>query len=152
MESEVIVPKEGRWEKAIALISIVACLVMFGWLMSSAFAASPETTFPLRVICSGSMSPTMDCHSKLFGSYLSAEDTRSLSIGDVVLYDPRFWDNPTSWLRTSCQYWGCGKVIHRIVGYENGCYITKGDANEVVDDICVKPAMVMFKVTRWQNG
>lgn len=62
------------------------------------------------------------------------------NIGDIVVYDSCkagwCWCNSSECL-----------VIHRIVDIQDGCYITKGDANPVTDPvICLNKNAIKCKV------
>lgn len=100
----------------VALLVLVAALVFF--LVQSRFNGGPPTAMGYRffAVLSGSMSPAFDT-----GSLVAVKpvDPALLQEGDVITFaGPQ------------------GAVSHRIVGIETEgglSYVTKGDANDVVD-------------------
>lgn len=77
------------------------------------------------VVLSGSMEPSIPTGSVIF------VQTRDVYVqpGDVILYM-----NST------------GNVTHRVVKYQNGAYVTKGDANSTCDSVPVKKEQIKGKV------
>jgi hypothetical protein len=67
------------------------------------------------------------------GNLIVQEEVTSstkLNLGDIVIYE-----NSEGEL-----------IIHQIIGYENGCYSTKGLNNPAADDVCVTQDMVKFRM------
>jgi hypothetical protein len=131
----------GFWLAALVLL---LTSMMFN---SVVFAMSPRTIAPFQASCK-THSMNMPCQKFLYGYFLNDTDKTNMSWGDIILYDPRCTENHNSWLCKGLQisYGSRSRVIHRIVGWNGTCYTTQGDNNEMIDDICVKPAMVMFKL------
>jgi len=77
------------------------------------------------VILSGSMEPALSP-----GDVVIISDSASVQIGDVITFDGG----------------DTVPITHRIIGVEDGQYITKGDANENVDGAPVPPANVLGRV------
>jgi hypothetical protein len=69
----------------------------------------------------GSMVPTIDC-----GHIVILEETQDVQIGDIIIYQR---DDGT-------------RIIHRIVGESDGCWVTKGDANKGVDNPTPKDSVI----------
>ena len=77
------------------------------------------------VILSGSMEPALSP-----GDVVIISDSASVQIGDVITFDGG----------------DTVPITHRIIGVEDGQYITKGDANENADGAAVSPANVLGRV------
>ena len=77
------------------------------------------------VILSGSMEPALSP-----GDVVIVSDSASVQVGDVITFDGG----------------DTVPITHRIIGVEDGQYITKGDANENVDGAAVPPANVLGRV------
>jgi hypothetical protein len=122
--------------------------VLLPFLLAAGFAMSPETAAPFKLLCSGSMEPILSCKGRLYGNYLNQTDKENMQIGDIIAYDPRPAENPQTWIVKSMRLIGAGKVVHRIVRKEGSYYVTMGDANMEEDDVMVKPAMIVFKITK----
>lgn len=148
-----------------AFLATIAFIVSWTFLMRPAFSASFEMPYPQLMGPSYSMFPLFGGTRydwgtdppKAYGVVLSFEEKQALSIGDVVAYDIRAWENYGTETVSQAKSWGYNKVVHRIIGKrENGTYILKGDndmTNPFPDDIEVKPAQIVFKVTKTvRNG
>ena len=77
------------------------------------------------VILSGSMEPALSP-----GDVVIVSDSASVQVGDVITFDGG----------------DTVPITHRIIGVEDGQYITKGDANENVDGAAVPPVNVLGRV------
>jgi len=77
------------------------------------------------VILSGSMEPALSP-----GDVVIVSDSVSVQVGDVITFDGG----------------DTVPITHRIIGVEDGQYITKGDANENADSVPVPPANVLGRV------
>ena len=139
------------------LLSISLTLSMLGllvWIFAAVImdvghSASSVVTAPFAISCI-THSMDYDCKKPLYGQYLSWEDKQNMDIGDVVLYDPRCQENRNTWLCDSVNYYyGSARIVHRIIGFwPDGTYKAQGDNNPTPDDIHIKPAMVLWRVTR----
>jgi signal peptidase len=78
------------------------------------------------VILSGSMEPTVSP-----GDVVIVDASAPIAVGDVITFD----DGNTV------------TTTHRVVGIEDGQYITQGDANQYVDTQRVAPGEVLGRVT-----
>lgn len=143
-------------ELLVALLTSLAIFVN----MTEVSAQSFEMPYPQYMGPSYSMFPLFGGTKydwgteppQVYGVVLSFEEKQNLSVGDVVVYDLRAWENYNTSTVAYAKLWGYGKVVHRIVGRrENGTYILKGDndmTNPFPDDVEVKPAQIVFKVTK----
>ena len=78
------------------------------------------------VVMSGSMEPTLPVGSVVFIDEMAADE---VEIGDAIAF--RIGEN---------------YVTHRILDKKDGCYVTKGDANDSMDPWQIAPSQVEGKV------
>jgi len=120
---------------AIILITLLALLLG----ISGIDRDNPKSVFGFRafIVLSGSMAPTFD-----EGSIIIIQDvkTEKLKIGDILTFIPQKSTDP---------------LTHRIVEIQgetgNKTFITKGDANDIVDNP-VEPEQILGRTVFYMNG
>jgi hypothetical protein len=125
------------------IVLLIAFLVALLLVMSLGYGATPEIRLPFHRDCSGSMN--VPCDKALTGFGLNFTDQNNLGNGSVVIYEVRL-ENRGTWIWNSTRKRNSRFVMHRIVDKKNGCYFLKGDNNEDMDDICVKPAQIVARI------
>lgn len=87
------------------------------------------SSVPVVSVASGSMLP------KLYpGDLVFSMQANDLTIGDIIIY------------KAECAYMPPKDIIHRIIGFESGKIITKGDNNEYADPCPVNYSQVRGRV------
>lgn len=84
---------------------------------------------PIVSVASGSMIPNL-----YPGDLVFAIEPKNLSIGDIIIYQANCYALPKK------------DIIHRVVKFENGKIITKGDNNPVEDPCPVEKSQIKGKV------
>ena len=107
-----------KWAGTLLLVALLLPFLLFA--VPQAIGA--DHSF---VILSGSMEPALSPGDVVFVS-----DSASVQVGDVITFDGG----------------DTVPITHRIIGVEDGQYITKGDANENADGAPVPPANVLGRV------
>lgn len=88
------------------------------------------SSVPVVSVASGSMLP------KLYpGDLVFSAQSSDLKVGDIIIY------------KADCAYIPPKDIIHRIIGFESGKIITKGDNNEYPDPCPVDYSQVKGKVS-----
>ena len=115
-------PSARNVTAALGLMLLVAALVPF-LIFAVPQVVGADHSF---VILSGSMEPTASP-----GDVVIVDASAAIGVGDVITFN----DGNTA------------PTTHRIVGIENGQYITQGDANQNPDTQPVAPSDVLGRVT-----
>jgi len=96
-----------------------------------------------------SMAPTLSCNSTYWAYSAGFEQdwTLDVQVGDIIAYKmPKDWrDWYYKEFEVRIRY-----VIHRIIGKNESCWITKGDNNQELDDVCVTDSMIQY-VILWEE-
>ncbi len=116
-------PHRG-WRQLRFAVGLAATALVAATITLVAWAVVPALLpgWSASVVASGSMEPRIregDVVATRSGSELALEP------GTVVLFDT-----------------GTGATLHRIVGHEDGAFVTRGDANAAADSIRLTPQMV----------
>jgi len=117
-------------------------------VLSPVMAFSYEMPFPKYISCKTESMYPLTCKDKLYGVIPTWEEKQSIRPGTIVMYDLRAFEHKGTWVFDSARFYGYSWVIHRVIGRCKDGYVLKGDNNPREDDICVKPAQIMFVVTR----
>ena len=98
----------------IAFMSIVLGLGIYNWNATSLLGSSIPMPlgYGAAVVMSGSMEPTLSVDDMIV-----IRETCDYDVDDIVVFEE-----------------GNIVVVHRVIGIEEGMYITQGDANNVADD------------------
>lgn len=102
------------------VLSCLALLLLAPYLPTSA-------KFSTYTIASGSMKPTIPT-----GSIVLTQADNNLKVGDVIAFKSPEDSSIT--------------IVHRVIGINNGHYLTKGDNNTVSDNWEVTPSQVNGKI------
>lgn len=105
---------------------LVSGITMLALLLASLFVVPRLFGVEPYIVISGSMEPAVHTGAVAF---VNTRD-RECQVGDIITYRLNGGD-------------GAPVVTHRVVGVENGSYITRGDANEVPDLAPVEPSQVL---------
>jgi len=119
------VKTEGKWMKENSKSSIGLILTVVIFLLAVWFSAGLLGVFP-SVIMSGSMQPALNVGDI---AILIKVPANKILLGDVIQYVSRE-----------------GAVLHRVVTIKQGYFITKGDANNVIDYAPVYPSQIKGKL------
>lgn len=116
--------------RTIIAVILIALLIFNGWLLVSQyiFKDNPPNImgYSQFIVTSGSMQPTFKV-----GDVVVVKSGADYEIGDVITF--RLNDSEEL-------------VTHRIVGSNSGGFITRGDANNVVDDTLQTSDNIVGKV------
>ncbi|MBR5329417.1 MAG: signal peptidase I, partial [Firmicutes bacterium] len=131
------IPKKGsRGWVILRRVVLALCGVILGlnlYMINAHNLVGNQLPMPFgygaAVVLSGSMEPTFSQ-----GDLLVVKETDEFAEGDIVVYQD-----------------GIGLVVHRVVGFDNGAVITRGDANSVNDEPVALTA-VKGKVLFWIGG
>ena len=117
-----IFAKVFSWVITTATILII--LICVGIMGPKLFGLNPY------IATSGSMQPTIETGSLV---YVNTKDT-TINPNDIIMFNiPSLNENSHK------------TVTHRVIGTENGAYITKGDANEERDSNTVSQEQIVGK-------
>jgi len=94
-----------------------------------------NSTGPLRMACSGSMLPMINCFSKVYIYEPTKDDIR---VGDIV------------WFKTNGPR--VDYILHRIVKIQDGFVYTKGDSSWFRDERSIKLEDILGKVWKIEYG
>lgn len=111
---------EARARESITFVLILLLSVLFVFSLGYIL----RTSVPLAVVSSWSMEPTLHV-----GDIVVVSGSSNYSRGDIVVYESF-----------------SGLIVHRIVAYTEGGYITKGDANPYPDSIHPSEKTIKGKV------
>lgn len=113
--------------KRLSLIfgKLVSALTALAILAAAVFLVPGFWGIRPFVVLSGSMEPAVPTGSVAFVRM----GDRDGSVGEIITY--RLGEGENAPL-----------ITHRIVGIEDGCFITRGDANETADQVPVRPDQV----------
>lgn len=109
----------------IDFVAAIAAAFIFYKLLSIATGSST----PLVSVASGSMIPNL-----YPGDLVFAVEAKDLKIGDIIIYQANCYALPKR------------DIIHRVIKFENGKIITKGDNNQVEDPCPVEKSQIKGKV------
>ncbi|MCX6725692.1 MAG: signal peptidase I [Candidatus Shapirobacteria bacterium] len=112
-------------KKAFYWLSLSVLFLLTGVIVISAFNLSDD--WRLLIVQSGSMEPAIRT-----GSLVIVRKINNYQKGEVITY----WSKKDS--KTT--------VTHRIVEIKDGQFITKGDANDVIDAISVDKELILGKI------
>ena len=134
-----IIFKILSWALFIILL-LIAIFLLYYYIANKIYVskgAGYEPKFSIYTIATGSMVPNINVYDAVINRRV--DDPNDLKVGDVITFRS---SSPTSIGMT---------ITHRIKAitedYEgNICYVTKGDANPVEDELCAKYENVIGKV------
>lgn len=112
-------------KKAFYWLSLSVLILLTGVIVISAFNLSDD--WRLLTVQSGSMEPAIRT-----GSLVIVRKINNYQKGEVITY----WSEKDS--KTT--------ITHRIVEIKDGQFITKGDANDVIDTISVDKELILGKI------
>lgn len=118
----------GRWRPRLRKAAAVfGTLLLIAVVLPFVIFAVPQAVGADHgfVILSGSMEPGISA-----GDAVIVDASRTIEVGDVITFEDD-GEIPTT---------------HRVIGVENGLYVTQGDANEEPDDRLVDPDSVLGEV------
>ncbi len=127
------------WALFIILL-LIAIFLLYYYIANKIYiskGAGYEPKFSIYTIATGSMVPNINVMDAIIN--IRVDDPDDLKVGDVITFRS---SNPTSMGLT---------MTHRIkeITTDNDgkiCYVTKGDANPVEDELCAKYSNVIGKV------
>lgn len=125
-----------RAMEIISTVLLITAMIFTAYVMINAVrgkAVSVFGNYALRVV-TGSMEPTI-----MTGEFIIVHkaDAGELQVNDIITF---YSDSPETKDLL---------ITHRIVGIEaNGTYITKGDANNIEDEVAARPERVLGKYVR----
>lgn len=122
------------------ILLLVAIFLLYYYIANKIYVskgAGYEPKFSIYTIATGSMTPNINQFDAVIN--MRIDDPKDLKVGDVITFRS---SSPTSIGMT---------ITHRIKAITedtdgNVCYVTKGDANPVADELCAKYNNVIGKV------
>lgn len=132
-ETVITKPKKPAWKTLINILIYIVIVVSIVYGLPKLLTRELHTSYPMAAITSGSMWPVLKVDDLVFIEGVNASD---LKVGDIIVYH---------------NYINNTLTIHRIVRFENGTIITKGDAN-FTEDAPVKPDDVIGRTVNIWGG
>lgn len=134
-----IIFKILSWALFIILL-LIAIFLLYYYIANKIYVKNGpgyEPKFSIYTIASGSMVPNINIYDAVIN--MRVDDPNDLKVGDVITFRS---SSPTNINMT---------VTHRIKAITkdpdgNVCYVTKGDANPIEDEVCAKYKNVIGKV------
>ena len=134
-----IIFKILSWALFIILL-LIAIFLLYYYIANKIYVKNGpgyEPKFSIYTIASGAMVPNINIYDAVIN--MRVDDPNDLKVGDVITFRS---SSPTNYNMT---------VTHRIKAITkdtegNTCYVTKGDANSIEDEVCAKYKNVIGKV------
>ena len=122
------------------ILLLIAIFLLYYYIANKIYVSKGtgyEPKFSIYTIATGSMTPNINQFDAVIN--MRVDDPKDLKVGDVITFRS---SSPTSIGMT---------ITHRIKAITeddegNACYVTKGDANPVEDELCAKYNNVIGKV------
>ncbi len=113
----------------LSTFTVILLVILTGWLLYQRSEGKSANLFGYQLyhVLSGSMMPTMDVGSLVIVQTMNPDDVRP---NDIITFK-----DDTGNITT-----------HRVVSVQEDSYVTKGDANEVIDPFHVKYKDLLGKV------